>query len=78
MIPFQISLDYPPILIWFKAVYAHVEGVTDDSSTHLSELQNDYKKGSSDSPTWFIALYYAYIEDYDKAFDWLQNSHDRH
>ncbi|CAM4093539.1 helix-turn-helix domain-containing protein [Zobellia roscoffensis] len=70
--------DYPPILMWFNAVYAKMDGKNSEVNKHLNELQNEYKKGSSGSPAWFIALYYAHINDYERTFEWLQKSYDRH
>jgi hypothetical protein len=45
---------------------------------YLAELQNEYDKGSSGSPAWFIALYYAHVKEYERTFEWLQKSYDRH
>ncbi len=70
--------DYPPIFMWFKAIYAQMEGAPNDASTYLVELQNAYTNGSSGSPAWFLVLYYSHTKDYDKAFNWLQKSYDRH
>tara|TARA_R110002074_G_scaffold122612_9_gene257393 strand:+ start:14878 stop:16872 length:1995 start_codon:yes stop_codon:yes gene_type:complete len=70
--------DYPPILIWLNAVYANMDGNAIKTNIHLAELLNRYKKGSSGSPAWFLALYYAYLKDYEQTFKWLQNSYDRH
>ncbi|MEO9894269.1 helix-turn-helix domain-containing protein [Aurantibacter sp.] len=70
--------DYPPILMWFNTVYAIMDGDTEKANKHLDEMQNAYKKGSSGSPAWFIALYYAHSSDYEKTFEWLQKSYDRH
>jgi tetratricopeptide (TPR) repeat protein len=70
--------DYPPILIWLSAVYDHMEGKDSNVEQHLTELHESYEKGSSGSPAWFIGLYYCTIHDYEKAFDWLQKSYDRH
>ncbi len=70
--------DYPPILMWFNLVYAKMDGNTAEANKYLTELQNEYKKGSSGSPAWFIALYYANSKDYEKTFEWLQKSYDRH
>lgn len=71
-------LDYPPILIWLNAVYSHMDGEKSSVEKHLAELRNFYKKGSSGSPAWFIALYYCAIEDYENAWEWLYKSYDNH
>ncbi len=70
--------DYPPILVWFNAIYAKMDGNHDEAADHLAELHQRYVKGTSGSPAWFIALYYSHIKDYEKAFEWLQKSYDRH
>ena len=70
--------DYPPILMWLNAVYAHMDGHSVDVAKHLNELYEKYNEGSSGCPAWFMALYYAHIKDYEKTFDWLQKSFDRH
>ena len=70
--------DYPPILMWLNAVYAQMDGNSEDANKYLIELQNKYSEGSSGSPAWFIALYYCTLEDYQEAFEWLQKSYDRH
>lgn len=70
--------DYPPILMWLNAVYAQMDGNLKVTDQYLAELQNEYDKGSSGSPAWFIALYYAHVKEYERTFDWLQKSYDRH
>ena len=70
--------DYPPILMWINAVHAQMDGNSKVTLQYLTELKNEYDKGSSGSPAWFIALYYAHIKDYEKTFEWLQKSYDRH
>ena len=69
--------DYPPILIWLNAIYSQMDNNSKVSLQYLTELQNEYDKGSSGSPAWFIALYYAHVKDYEKTFEWLQKSYDR-
>lgn len=70
--------DYPPILMWLNAVYAHKNGNAIKTDIHLADLLERYNQGSSGSPAWFLALYYAYLKDYEQTFKWLQNSYDRH
>ncbi len=70
--------DYSPILMWLNAVYAQMNGDLKNTNKYLAELLNEYDKGSSGSPAWFMALYNSHIEDYEKTFDWLQKSYDRH
>jgi len=70
--------DYPPILMWLNAVYAQMDGNSQITIQYLTELQNEYDKSSSGSPAWFMALYYAHVKDYEKTFEWLQKSTDRH
>lgn len=70
--------DYPPILMWLNAIYAQMDGNSIVRIQYFAELQNEYDKGSSGSPAWFIALYYAHIKDYEKTFEWLQKSYERH
>lgn len=70
--------DYPPILMWLNAVYAQMDGNSKEVIQNLAELQNEYDKGSSGSPAWFISLYYAHMKDYERTFEWLQKSYNRH
>lgn len=70
--------DYPPILMWLNVVYAQMDGNSKVTFQYLAELQNEYDKGSSGSPAWFIALYYAHVKDDERTFEWLQKSYDRH
>ncbi|CAM3575346.1 helix-turn-helix domain-containing protein [Zobellia roscoffensis] len=70
--------DYPPLLMWLNAVFAQIDGNTEATSKHLAELHAKYENGSSGSPAWFIALYYAHTKDYESTFEWLQKSYDRH
>ncbi|MUH36168.1 helix-turn-helix domain-containing protein [Zobellia amurskyensis] len=70
--------DYPPILMWLNAVYAQMEGSSKDTNAYLGELFNEYNKGSSGSPAWFLALFYCTQENDEKTFEWLQKSYDRH
>jgi tetratricopeptide (TPR) repeat protein len=70
--------DYPPILMWFNTIYAQMDGNSAKATKYLDELKNEYKKGSSGSPAWFIALYYAHSKDYENTFEWLLKSYDRH
>ncbi len=70
--------DYPPILMWFDAIYACRDGRTDEAEAYLMELENEYQKGSSGSPAWFLALYYCSNKDYEKTFNWLQKSYQNH
>ncbi|WP_276165365.1 helix-turn-helix domain-containing protein [Zobellia alginiliquefaciens] len=70
--------DYPPLLMWLNAVFAQIDGNTEAISKHLAELHAKYENGSSGSPAWFIALYYAHTKDYESTFEWLQKSYDRH
>jgi len=70
--------DYPPILMWMNATYAQLEGDSKRKDKHLAELFEAYKAGLSGSPAWFIAMYYAHIKNYEKTFEWLQKSYDRH
>ena len=70
--------DYPPILVWLSAIHAQMDGNSIKVKKHLAELNSKYEEGLSGSPAWFIALYYAHIKDYEKTFEWLQKSFDRH
>ncbi|MDL5510497.1 helix-turn-helix domain-containing protein [Arenibacter sp. M-2] len=70
--------DYPPILMWLNAVYAQMDGDTVDASKYLVELESKYENRSSGSPAWFIALFYSTQKNYEKTFEWLQRSYERH
>ncbi len=69
--------DRPPLIIWLNAVLANVNG-NSESQYYLNLLQEQYNTKVSGSPAWFIALYYAHIKDYNKTFEWLQKSYNRH
>jgi len=70
--------DYPPILIWLNLVYAQMDGSQNEVNKHLEELFTKYNEGSSGSPAWFITLYYCTLNDYERAFEWLNKSYERH
>jgi len=68
----------PPILFWLNAVYYDMDGNKEEVEKYLGELTEKYQNNASGSPAWFIALYYCHIEQYEKAYEWLQKSYDRH
>lgn len=70
--------DRPPLIIWLNAVFANVEKNSESAQNNLDKLHQHYNDKVSGSPAWFIALYYCHIKDYEKAFEWLQKSYDRH
>ncbi|MGS0528069.1 tetratricopeptide repeat protein [Zobellia nedashkovskayae] len=70
--------DYPPILMWLNAVYSQMDGGSKDTNSYLGQLFEEYNKGASGSPAWFLALFYCTQENYDKTFEWLQKSCERH
>ncbi len=70
--------DRPPILLWLKAVYHHMDGDNKKVEKYLGKLNEKYQNNASGSPAWFIALYYCTLKDYENAFIWLQKSYDRH
>ncbi|MGB5388009.1 MAG: helix-turn-helix domain-containing protein, partial [Eudoraea sp.] len=70
--------DRPPLLFWLNAVHDHMNGDYEGALSNVKELQKSYENETSGSPAWFIALYYCTLQDYDKAFIWLQRSYDRH
>jgi len=70
--------DYPPILMWLNLVHAQIEKDSKNTSRYLTELYKSYYEGSSGSPAWFIALYYAHIKNNEKTIEWLQKSYDKH
>ncbi|SDM00670.1 helix-turn-helix domain-containing protein [Kriegella aquimaris] len=70
--------DYPPILMWLKAVYEQMDGGSKTTNKYLGQLFEEYNKGSSGSPAWFLALFYCTQKNYEKTFEWLQKSYKRH
>ena len=68
----------PPIVLWLTAVHAQMEGNDIVLNESLEKLHSKFSQNTSGSPAWFIALYYCHIKDYDKAFEWLENSYDHH
>ncbi|MDH3323909.1 MAG: hypothetical protein OEM04_13015, partial [Flavobacteriaceae bacterium] len=74
----KIPNENPPILIWYDAVFATMDGKKEAAELYLNQLKDRYKTINSGSPAWFIALYYCRIKDYENTFIWLQKSFDRH
>ncbi|MDZ7757147.1 helix-turn-helix domain-containing protein [Rhodohalobacter sp.] len=70
--------DYPPILMWLNLVYAQMDDSQNEVNKHLEELFTKYNEVSSGSPAWFIALYYCTLNDYERTFEWLNKSYERH
>ncbi len=70
--------DDPPMIYWLRAVHHQLKGETDKVQLDLQKIEEAYHSGSSGSPAWFMAMYYCHLEDYEKAFQWLQKSFDRH
>jgi TolB-like protein/AraC-like DNA-binding protein len=70
--------DRPPIVYWLMAVHAEYDEDNVEIEKNLNILTNLYSNQTSGSPAWFIALYYCHVKDYEKAFEWLQKSYDRH
>ncbi len=70
--------DRPPIVLWLSAVHQHMDGNEEGVTEYLDELNKRYENRDSGSPAWFIALYYCHSQDYERAFNWLQKSLDRH
>ena len=68
----------PPTLLWFRAIYAQMDGNEIEAEKHLKELLKRYDEHSPGSPAWFIALHYCALNDYENAFKWLQRSYERH
>ena len=67
-----------PIILWLNAIHAEMEGKSVTVKRNLKILEDLYAQQTSGSPAWFTALYYCHIKDYDRAFEWLQKSYDRH
>ena len=70
--------ENPSLFIWLDAVFAKNDGENENATLYLDQLTNLYDAHSSRSPSWFIALYYYYIGDYENTFIWLQKSYNRH
>ena len=70
--------DHPPIVLWLNATIEEMNGNLEEAQRFLSNLKKKYEEEASGSPAWFIALYYAAINDYESTFKWLQKSYDRH
>ena len=77
----KILENYPdrqPTIIWSIAACEYLRGNTEKAREYVADLKNKYHSGASGSPAWFTALYYASIEDHEKAIEWLQKSFDSH
>ncbi|MCE2614068.1 helix-turn-helix domain-containing protein [Flavobacteriaceae bacterium D16] len=70
--------ERPPIIIWLKALHNSLEDNTTELESNLNILRSQYLEEVSGSPAWFLALYYCWSGDREKAFEWLQKSYDRH
>ncbi|MBT8179568.1 MAG: helix-turn-helix domain-containing protein [Eudoraea sp.] len=74
----QTFPERPPTVLWILAACEYQKGNLEAAKKYIAEIENKYEEGASGSPAWFLALYYASIGDYEQAFEWLQNSYDRH
>ncbi len=70
--------DRPPLLLWLNALHQEMDGNNQGVTKYLSKLKNQSHEGTSGSPAWYTALYYAHINDYESVFKWLQKSYERH
>jgi TolB-like protein/AraC-like DNA-binding protein len=70
--------DRPAIIYWLKAVHAEYDKDGMEIEKNLNFLKKLYDEQASGSPAWFIALYYCHAKNYDKTFEWLQKSYERH
>lgn len=68
--------DRPPIIFWLDAVHAYHDGLENQAS--INQLNNMYDNNLSGSPAWFLAMYYAELEDEKATFEWLEKSYERH
>ncbi|MGK7391224.1 MAG: helix-turn-helix domain-containing protein [Candidatus Cyclobacteriaceae bacterium M2_1C_046] len=67
--------DRPPIMIWLQAIHSYHENKPHQQ--YIDQLLELYQNGSSGSPAWFLALYYAVKGNKDKTFEWLQKSYNK-
>ena len=70
--------DRAPIILWLNAFHANRKGKTEIARNNLAQLKELSNKETSGSPAWFLALYYCQQKEYEKTFEWLQKSYDRH
>ncbi len=70
--------DRPPIVYWLMAVHGEVAGENEQVKSSLDKLEKLYTTNSSGSPAWFLAMYYCHTKEFDRVFEWLQKSYDRH
>lgn len=70
--------DRPPRVLWLKALNSNIKGETKEETEIVRALNKRYEEGDSGSPAWFLALYYAHLQNSEKCFEWLQKSFDRH
>lgn len=74
----EVYTDRPPIITWLNAIHAEINGDNSMAESFIDVLGSMYINEQSGSPAWFMALYYCHLKNYDKAFDWLEKSYDRH
>ncbi|MBL7473477.1 helix-turn-helix domain-containing protein [Robertkochia sediminum] len=65
-----------PIISWVTAIVADRNGDHETRNAQLVALDQAYSNEESGSPAWFLALYAAYEDDYDKCLDWLERSYE--
>ena len=70
--------DQPPLIKWFGLINAEIRTDSANIEQFKEQLLLDYQNKAPGSPAWFLALYYAHIEDYDNTFEWLQKSYEDH
>lgn len=70
--------DRPAIIIWWQIIYGTMNGNDSIVQENLKILNERFEAGSSGSPAWFLSLYYFYINDVDKGFEWLERSYNNH
>ncbi len=68
----RIFPERPPIIIWLELVINESIGTNANNTDLLKQIINS-KKGN---PNWFVALYYAYINETETALYWLKRTYE--
>jgi len=70
--------DSSSSVLWLNAVMHYKNDEFNKAENQLQLIKQKYQNNESGSPAWFIASYYAFIGDKEKALDWLEKSYQNH
>jgi tetratricopeptide (TPR) repeat protein len=70
--------DRPPRILFLMAINYNLKYESKKEYKFVQALIKKYDENAPGSPAWFIALYFAHLEDREKCFEWLEKSYERH